>query len=248
MATTVYEIPWLTIHGSRATAISQGYPNAQDTQSVDPDIFPPGTEFGHFNGNPAFCMYLKLEEFERTVDNIVKCVINPGGAYLRMFPATGQTRRFGYSFTIKAGLYTGILPQDISTIDDSLITGAVDIIVKGLSPYHESWIEPGQSPQTGHDNVYYTNSNKITITSRDTSGTNVYLMIFNYSVCTCNQAYKNRPVFIADITQQIPPANPYIWQYQQDNKWHLVKPFYIRKHKNGQDCWCNVETDEPYTP
>ena len=80
------------------------------------------------------------------------------------------------------------------------------------------------------------------------------------SWCTCDQSGIKRPVFLADVTDYMPPIAPYIWRRfgnnatedpagaqinpaKLDGKWHLVRPFYVPKTVRGVKGWHSVEEE-----
>ena len=183
----------LVIHGNKSRAISQGYTNAVNGDYVaDP---------GHYNGNPAFCMYLRLSNFRRNFDGSVQCSINAGDAYLRKFPMKGS-HYFGYSFKIYAGIYVGDPQQfDLS----SKVYGKTQLISKPAS--QRTWSDG-----------YKKTSSTITLYADNPGDNQVYVVVYNISKCSCNQTNKARPVAFLEIDNYIPQTeDPYVWRYKYVN-------------------------------
>jgi hypothetical protein len=134
---------------------------------------------------------------------------------------------FGYSFTIYAGIYIG----EWASFDESKVYSKTKLFTK-----------PG-SAKTWSASAY--RASNIIISAPNPGNDPVHLVIYNYSKCSCNQQYKNRPVFWADMDPYIPDMNPYIWQMQEENgtkAWKLVRPLYIvKKHTDNKKYWFNVE-------
>lgn len=185
----------LVIHGNKSRAKTQGYTKAQDGDYT--------TNPGHYNGNPAFCMYLSLSKYKWNKDGSIQCTIPAGKAYLCKFPMKGS-HYFGYSFKIYAGIYVGN-PANFSS--SSKIYSKTLLLSKPASA--KTW-------KAGS----YKTTKDITIkTSAVTSKSNIYVVIFNVSKCSCNQTNKARPVAFLSISsfipdQPTPQDHPYIWRYR----------------------------------
>ena len=229
-----YERNHIVIHGNASRAYEQGYQVPYPYEVAGS---------GHYNGNPAFCMYLRLEDFKRNPDLSVQCTIKD--AYLNKFPAQG-THYFSYGFEMYAAFYIGELPSDPSQWDSSKIWGSTHLFwKKGTS---------SGGPKTWSE--YYCRVQNITIYAPNPNNEKVHFLLFNQSYCTCNQAYNDRPVFVENMDPYIPSVTPYVWQ-MQNTGWHLVRPFYVVRQKGGQKYWFSIEDAEnpvynmdgtPYSP
>lgn len=230
----VFEQDNIVIHGSVNLARSQGYSGAVGVENFDGGAYSSYAS-GHYNGTPAFCMYVKLENFKRNPDFSVQCTITR--AFLDKFPASGS-HYFGYGFEMYAAFYIGDLPASSSQWDSSKIKGKTWLFWKRGS---------GKSGGPRQWSRGYCEVNNVTITAPNPSNEKVYFLLFNQSYCTCNQAYNDRPVFIANLEAYIPSINPYVWQMQgteQNKAWHLIRPFYIVRQYNGQKYWFSIEDAE----
>ena len=237
----------LVIHGNKSRAKTQGYTSAVNGDyTKDP---------GHYNGNPAFCMYLKVDKLQRSTNNSVKCTINAGHAYLCKFPMSGS-HYFGYSFKIYAGIYVGD-PADFTT--SSKVYSKTLLLSKPASA--RTW-------KSGYAKT--TKDIKITSGADAVTKTKVYLVIFNVSKCSCNQTNKARPVaFVKLDTSSIAPAPtpgpepetlPYVWRYRyvdisggsKPSDWDANYGEYFTKTevdavtytRNTQSSWTNAKSAE----
>lgn len=187
------EVKQLVIHGNKSRAKSQGYTQAADGDyTADP---------GHYNGNPAFCMYLRLSNFRRNFDGSVQCDIAAGDAYLCKFPMKGS-HYFGYSFKIYAAIYVG---NPASFNINSPVSSKTQLISKPSSA--RTWSSGQYKTTTSH-----------TIYADNPGDSDVYIVVYNISKCSCNQTNKARPVAFLKINEYIPETeNPYIWRYKYED-------------------------------
>ena len=228
MAEDFPRIEQLVIHGNVSTAKSQGYTKAT---SVD------GAE-AHYSGNPAFCMDLKVGQFKRNPDSSVQFTIE--WAKLCKFPAKGS-HYFQYKFSIYAGIYVGKWATFKNAgFPDSMVQCKTLLFTKPSGSANQTWAY-GKYQAT---NVTISAMN---VPWRLDPDEHIYLLIYNYSKCSCNQTNKNRPVYWQELDEYIPDIRPYIWRYTQidanTQQWKLVRPFYIVRRIDGVKYWCSIEDE-----
>lgn len=227
--TDVYEYTQLVIHGSVAQAVSQGWTDAV------------GSGYTSHNGRPAFCMHLKVSDFERNADNSVSCTIYT--ASLRKLSNNSTTWYFGYPVDVYASLLIG-------DVDD--YGGDYAAMLAAINPVSKEWLfNKPSGVSTWADNAYHM-SGTVTLTAPNPVGKKVYLIISVMSICTCAQSGVDTPVYIDDISEYIPEKKGYVWRMQQGTdpnnptseaqNWHLVRPFYIcMQDSQGNHYWCSCE-------
>ena len=232
----IYFIPYLVIHGPydkaharyRAQAIAEGR-SAADVDNPDKMIIRGWGQTSH-NGNPAFCMALRITDFIRKPGGSASCTITT--ASLRNLNPSGWNSFFGYEFTVYASISIGANNYNNPIVTKPLFT------------------KPASDARWG-DDVYKASST--TLTAPYQTGQILNIVISIYSMCDCGQAYIMTPVYLDDLTEYIPQEpDPYLWRLQHGKDptnpdpskplaWHLVRPFYVCKTINGKKGWCSCE-------
>ena len=244
-----YILDQLVIHGNRRRALQFGYTNPKDMTTIDPDEIAIlkrylGDAFmdggGHYFGNPAFCMHLKISDFFRQADGTIGCTIQE--AWLDKFPYKPWSEIDGYGYKT-AGTYPGYNPPlgpwdlpyehhpwdtqsryPIWTLKFTISAG----IYAGSKMLSNSVLFTRNDYAHGGSNSTWPNgcanpnnyptmgghmSKPVRLAGRVTNADDpIILVIYNRSNCYCGQANKNRPVFATDISPYIPKIKPYVWR------------------------------------
>lgn len=227
-STDIYEKSALVIHGPLWRA-QQKYSNADA-----------GLGYTSHDGNPAFCMHLKISDFVRNTDRSVSCTVYT--AALRALNPGGQSSFFGYPFDV----YIALLIGDVADYG-----GNYAAMLAAIPPESKTHLFSKPASDARWGDYVYGLSGTTTLTCSDPKDKKAYVVVSILSICTCSQAGIDTPVYVDDISQYIPPgAEPYIWRMQHDKDpsvttgplgWHLVRPYYICKTIGGVKGWCSCE-------
>lgn len=226
---------------------------------------------GHFDGNPLFCMYIELTDFERTKDG--SCSVTIKDAHTCKYPNWDGFQPdntsfvpdwfepywgdplligFGYSFTLVAAIcvtaadgFTRKYYNETPLFTRTAPSGSL----------HGRWFEGSQGGS----------AHEIKLICRAERSDIVYFGIYMECNCTCNQgsgggAAGKRFVYGDEITQWFPEVESYIWRKfgssatedpvgsridssKLDGRWHLVRPFYTVVSSGSRKVWRSVENE-----
>lgn len=250
----IYEFNWLVIHGSEDQARLQGYEFCPENPDHEP--LRGWGETSH-DGNPAFCMRLKLSDFLRNPDNSIGLTIEDAALRkLRRWNEASQSWGspfFGYQFTV----YASIIVDDVANYRDYQ-----DMFSRSAHYGETTLFTKPASDSRWEDKVYHISA-PTEIAIPDPGANRAYLIVSIYSECTCAQKFTNTLVYVDDLERYIPPPKGgYIWRRfgsnaqedpqgnainpdKLDGDWHLVKPIYMAEGSGGISSWINVDGGVP---
>lgn len=242
----IYEYTELVIHGPKQQAISQGYTQAH------------GGSYTSHNGNPAFCMHLKVSDFYRNADKSVGFTIYI--ASLR--DLRPQSRFFDYPFTVYASVLVGDVNDYGGNFADMLANSTP---YSKVELFNKPWYGDNYSDSQRHhwSDGHYKLAAPVELSAPNSQDKKTYIVISILSICNCAQKGIDTPVYIDDISEYIPPPQDgYVWRkfgtnaqedpagntinpQKLDGNWHLVKPLYMTDVVGSGISWVDVDGGVP---